>query len=349
MLNSGDEKLAGVETIKFVKLNKTITSISELKVKIKNAPSIIGSRVPIRKKYQKYNADVPMMDLNLNYYWENTNPDEETVTFQLKNGKTQTINFIRMNVILEIGKQKKYDSNHRLLKKENRVESNEYKVIFFQFASQFYALIFSGDKLTYDRICKLIVEKSTEEDDFYNFDPALFTWLFYLKDRKESLVTDNLTIGDISGFVGTINNTDDSDSALLGEKFDKITGDSDSISDLFITKAFMVLGYQFTGVKVSLNMNFKELKNYSHLDMSFDKHGNSKIRLSTSFITTLFSNSDKSNSLALYVYTVLMPMIQDVYKKGKDVFLNKKDDYVRELAENVKKEIDKRVPGSKKK
>lgn len=204
---------------------------------------------------------------------------------------------------LEYSKRKKTDDNGRFFPREERVDSVSVKVMFFQIEESIYSIIFSSNEKYIDRTKKLIGEASIRSVDIrFELETDLFNWLFYKYKEADGVLGQNLTINNITGFIG---NSIDEENVFKSL--------SDQTSDLTVTKAFISNGELLRNVTVRITTE--------EVEMIFSIDDVSNVDLFLNRSAVFFNELCKERLLPVYLYTILIPKLKSVYSANAQQFL----------------------------
>lgn len=239
------------------------------------------------------------------YEWDN----ERTKTEDIILSETED-NIIETRVLetyaeLEFPKKRKKDPLGNILPKKDRINDTSIRVIFFENEKAIYFLIFTSNESHIDRVRKLIGENYIKDvDQRYHMAPDLFNWLFYKYSVSKGCLTEELTLNNISGFIG--NSIDE---------HNIFKSSSDQTSDLIITKAFISNG------EILKNITARITSPEGELVFSLDHNSNSTLFLNQSIM--YFNSSDKEMLTPIYLFKLLIPAIKNAYEDNSKKFLEK--------------------------
>lgn len=133
---------------------------------------------------------------------------------------------------LEYGKRRKKDDRGNLLPKEQRLNTIDIELIFFELFGRVYVLVLTSNYYHLLRVKKLIgISNIKDNNELYSLEPDMFNWLVFVYSERQGKLDERLSLKNISGFIGNV-----LDSA------NTIKGTSDQATELIVTKAFISNG-----------------------------------------------------------------------------------------------------------
>lgn len=339
------------ETIRAVIFKDSkMSNLDEIQKKVNNSKVTIEEKINFNKDFKKIAESLPNSDKTLYYSWNKTQPIN-SIQYDSPEGEIIPVSYLKAEICLEISSQQKYDKTRmNILPKDKRVDKKNITVMFLSAMGGCYCLIFTGNDTYFRRCLKLITETTKSGLEISRLDRQIFTWLFFVNDSVKRNITKLVSVADIEGFVGTLQDDDLSLSVPNLEYPNKITGNAQRLSKMFVTKAFISLGYKFTGVQIELKMkkedknisnantgmkNVREVPVYDTVEVSFDEEKTIKLTNNGSNITTYYSSEGKVENAVLYIYSLRFPLIIETYNTKKDMFMNELPIYSAKLGKEV--------------
>lgn len=292
-------------------LLKDLTSISSLKTIFNNG----GYRELLyhTKKDEKKVQDMSDEEKYFIYSWQEIGNVEEFKfeNYQSSEESEQTgleeiaIRFLKATANIEYSKKKRKDGQGNFLPKLERLNDTDVEMIFFERNHAVYVLILTSNEYNINRSTRLIGLKNIEPiNEDYSLEVDIFNWLFWMYTDKEGTISEDLTLENISGFVGSV--TDDANI---------FTGTSYQTTELIVTKAFISNGGNLK--RITVRLRDKEA------DVTFMVNDKSTVILFCSNSTKLriLDNMDKAVFLLLYVYSCLIPKLKYLYQIEAEEFV----------------------------
>ena len=297
------------ERYTLVKLNSNFTNIDKIKKEI------------LTKDYKEHLSYIEFDPNNSKSYFEYKWVDIENKRQQELNSGI-TIDYVKATADYEYSRKRRNDSEGNLLPKDQRVNTNDVEVIFAEYNSEVYGIIFSNDDMELQRVRKLIGESNvTFLDDKFKVTPKFFGWLFY-EHMKDKIIDDNKKIINIKGFSGNIVNDTN-----------KFTGKSKSASNLLLTKTILANNYPLTSIDLELNTGLESDKVYTcaYIYQSTDD----ELRIIVQRVSEtnlLFVSDDLVNVMPFYMFFDLIPNMHNAYLDDEDNYENnEKPSFLKQL------------------
>ncbi|MGH1875068.1 hypothetical protein [Enterococcus casseliflavus] len=289
-------------TMKLFLLDK-FTSLEEVKRKILNRT--YSDPLLIAKRNAEQANTMPESEKYFYYKWDEGKTKLKTIVLSEKDNVSVEDKILESYAELEYPKKKKIDSQGMILPKKDRVNDTSIRVIFFEIECSIYILIFSSNESHIDRVQKLIGGNFIKRvDKKYQIEPDLFNWLFYKYSLFKGQLTEELTVNNISGFIG--NSVDE---------HNIFKSSSDQTSELIITKAFISNGEILKNVTVRITSTEGEFV------FSIDHISNVSLFVNQSML--YFNSSNQELVIPVYLYSVLIPLMKEIYKGSSKEFLDK--------------------------
>lgn len=217
-----------------------------------------------------------------------------------------TIKFQMATAYIEFTKRKRKDEHGNFLPKEERLNSKDVEVLFFEREKDVFALVLSSNEQHIRRTKLLIGEENIANNNpKYLLNPDIFSWLIYMYTERNGELSDELSLENISGFVGNV--TDDANI---------FTGSSNQTTELIVTKAFISNGGELKKITIRVSDGDADITCMINEKSTVVLNCNlsSKIRILDSL--------DKPIFLLLYLYGYLIIKIKLLYKLEAEKFLS---------------------------
>lgn len=274
------------------------------------------------KRDQALIQKLPESERALYYKWDKKRK-EEAIKTSIIEGEEQSIKTIDTLANIEYAKRADRDANKNFLPKSERVGVINVRVLFFQYNKKLYVIIFSSNGTTVERVKKLIGQKIvTGVDDDFILCNDLFNWLFYKYSENEGLLKENLTVNNISGFIGNVIDRDNI-----------FKGTSDQTSELIITKAFISNGETLKSVTTCIETE------EGRIYFSIDERSNATLFINQSLFF-FRDEEDQHILLPIYLYTSLIPILKKIFAEESGEFMaNNKKEFSSKIGLEVTKSI----------
>lgn len=253
--------------------------------------------------------------------WEN-NGKIETLDM-----KSRTINFRKAIAVCEYSKRKFRDDKNNLLPKAERMNIQTTDVLFVEYSSEVYVIIYSSDAYDIKRVKRIIKHFDFEPLGWnYEINDDLFTWLFYRYINKKNRIGSDICIKNITGFTGNMFSNEN-----------KVKEDSETTADLSITKTFIASKHNITSLKIEVTSSAA----ITSFHITSTSSCELKIRINRdSEPDLLFCPYDTDEIMSIYVYFYLIPEISEAYEKRKKDFEKKyKEQFLFDLGLDVIRRI----------
>lgn len=284
-----------------LKFNSSIGNLTD----IKNRVTKKIYKDPLHVKGVTYNPDNP--ETFFLFSWESVS-DEFEVEIGLDSSEKEKIFYTKATAVCEYSTRRKKDDLNRLLPKEKRLNTQQTDVLFISVKGNIFAIVYTTDEYELKRIKSLINKDILDPlNTEYQMDPDIFTWLFYKYINDEFNIGNDITMHGITGFTGNI---------LSDEN--KFKGDSESMPDLMITKAFLANKYSITAMRLDLNVEDSTTSFYVSENTSGNELGVAAKRGSSTNI--ILQPHDIYDTMPIYIYFCLIPEIFSNYEKEKAEF-----------------------------
>ncbi|HHW38322.1 MAG TPA: hypothetical protein GXX18_13960 [Bacillales bacterium] len=251
----------------------------------------------------------------------------EILNFTLPN--QDNIRYIVREAYVETSRRKSnmFNENGELLPKEQRTIIETVQTVFFELNARVYAILYTASTTSLNKVKKLFGDYLKELDmdegiqiTDYKIDPDLFYWLFYRYEVHNGLLEARFEVDSIAGFIGNI-----------ADETHTITGNSDVVPSLLVTKAFVSKNHPFKSLDVLL-----KYQNYK-LNFIFNDSSECYIRSSCSIPNLRI---DKRIAAALIIYAFIIQRLYTLFNDDEIWGVeNTKTDFSKEIGKQVIKEI----------
>lgn len=278
---------------------------------------------PFMFKGMKFNPDNE--ETYFLYRWNFKSKHEENLMVNL-NGTN--IEYLKATAQCEYSKRTKLGNDKKLLLKADRLNLQETDVLFMCVGNDVYAVIFSFDDYELRRVKKLIGNSNIEPlNSEYQITSDIFLWLFYKYISEDTSIGSYIEIQGITSFTGNV---------LTDEN--RFAGDSGTIPELIITKAFLANNYPITSIKVDLNVD--DVSTAFYISQTSIANELRVMVLRGSETNILLDSGDIHDVMPIYIFCNIIPEIFEQYIEGKETFeKDNKDEFLSKLGIEVIKQI----------
>ncbi|MFT9003688.1 MAG: hypothetical protein ABF991_03155 [Liquorilactobacillus hordei] len=224
---------------------------------------------------------------------------------------------------IEFPRNKRTDAEGNILPRDERINISDVPVILVvDSAEEAFMIIISSYGPDIGRVDQLIGrDKVIELGDAELITNEFFVWMYYCYNKNEEILTD-LKLNNITGFTG-----------IIADDTNRITGSSDSTSDLLITKAFVSNGYDLKSLRFDLTDNVLTTITAINEDRSLIMDLNE-----TKLYFDGLSEEDKFQIMiraVSYIYSGLLPALLAKYDSKKESFEGQNKNFSKEIGIEV--------------
>ncbi len=253
--------------------------------------------------------------------WQSCENYDNISNIKLPNGSS--IRFLVKEAHIESSKiTRNMFEDGKLLPKDQRTIFDTVKVIFFEYTTRVYVIVFSAYTPVLNKIKQRLFDEEEHIDSLdirFNISSDLFYWLFYKYVEKNRLLAERFEVEAISGFLGNI-----------ADETHVIKGESEVVPSLLVTKAFVS---KFHPIR-SLNVMLK----FDDYRLSFIFNDISQCSISSSCsIPNNQYDLDVTSAIIIYAFTI--PFLSQLFKDDRDWSVDKKTTFAKKIGEEVIREI----------
>lgn len=296
-----------------------------------NNLSIIDNKILKRQHKEALNKKGIVFDKNNteSFFLYNWGLIDDTEQVNVGAGNNQySLKIKKATAFCEYSTRKIRDRNGNLLPKKDRLNTQQTDVVFIEKNKEVYIVVYTLDGYEIKRVKKLLCEENLGTLPLqYQVGSEIFTWLCYKYISEKSKLNDYITVQGINGFKGNV----------LTEE-NRFTGESFTITELVITKAFLANRYSITAIKIDLDVESATTMFY--INEIQDKKELRVMALKGSTTNILMTPVDILKLMPIYIYFYLIPEIYHIYLAEKETFENNdKDPFLSKLGIDVIKRI----------
>ncbi len=234
-------------------------------------------------------------------------PENDSTPDTLNNNIT--IKFQISTAHIEYTKRKRKDENGNFLPKAERLNDSDVEVLFFELEKEVFALILSSNEQNIRRTRLLIGEENISRNNpKYLLNPDIFSWLIYMYTERNGELSGDLSLENISGFVGNV--TDDANI---------FTGSSNQTTELIVTKAFISNGGELK--KITLRLSDGD----ADITCMINERSTVILNCNLSSKFRILDSLEKPVFLLLYLYGYLIIKIKLLYKLEAERFISEEN------------------------
>ncbi|MBX4265465.1 hypothetical protein [Clostridium estertheticum] len=238
----------------------------------------------------------------------------------IKLPKNTEIRFLVKEAYIETSKRAKnmFDSNNKLLPKNDRTIYENVKTVFFELNNQVYIILFTISATALNKIKEKLLDNGQVLQQVgaeYDIDDDFFYWLFYIYSEKDKLIAKKFTIEAISGFEGNI-----------ADEHHIVKSVSELTPSLLVTKAFVSKFHPIRSVSMIL-----KLDEYS-LNFIINDSNQCSIGLSSVMPNNRY-DIDISASIVIYGY--MIPNLLSLYKNDENWSYDIKKEFAKKVGIEV--------------
>lgn len=220
-----------------------------------------------------------------------------------------------------------WENNTNKLKPRNKMYGENFvPMAVVSRENEVYLLILSSSTADFSKIKKILGIEAEQEGDT-RISPDLFTWLFYKFQTNNKKISEFIRIHQITGFLSAIGLNSDSD---------VVSAKSGSVESLSATKLEIALNHTLRSMELALGFDNISAK-FTVDEHSFLLIDTVMTDLGDAFDSNYqeFNGYHKLMSQAVYIFVVLLPLLNMEYEQEKESFLQGVQSYRERLAREL--------------